>query len=76
VNAVNELLRPVNIGEPFTPSVSYTTEEEIQVLLACAELCKTSEKVTRTGIRDKLGRNNKQYSQIIMPVSDKHRIAL
>jgi hypothetical protein len=69
-------------GEAFTPSVnaappvSYTSEEEVQVLLAYAELCKTSEKVTRTGIRDKLGWNNKQYSRVIMPVCDKHQIAL
>jgi hypothetical protein len=69
-------------GERFTPSVnpepsaSYTPEEEVQVLLAYAELCKTSEKVTRTGIRDKLGWNNKQYSRVVMPVCDKHQIAL
>jgi hypothetical protein len=69
------------MSERFTPAVNaeapgYTPEEEAQVLLAYAELCKSREKVTRTGIRDKLGWNNKQYSRVVMPVCEKHQIAL
>jgi hypothetical protein len=86
VNAVNGLHGPVNAGESFTgereaftPSVNstqsgFTSEEEVQVLLAYADLLKAGEKVTRTAIRDRLGWNNKQYSRVIMPVCDKHHI--
>lgn len=58
-----------NIPPTFTPA------EEVQVLLAYAEMLKSGKPVTRTGIRDHLGWNNKQYERVIKPVCDKHKIA-
>jgi Helicase HerA, central domain len=69
-----------NYSPPFTPhlvndSPTFTADEEVQVLLAYTELLKAGEKVTRTGLRDLLKWNNKQYERIVKPVCDKHHIA-
>jgi Helicase HerA, central domain len=52
----------------------FTSDEEIQVLLTYAELLKVGTVVTRTGIRDYLKWDNKQYTRVIKPVCDKHHI--
>ncbi len=88
-NAVNEPVKPVNAsvnnGE-YSPesenysqpsenySPAFTPAEEVQVLLAYAEMLKAEKQVTRTGIRDLLDWDNKQYQRIIKPVCDKHHI--
>jgi FtsK/SpoIIIE family len=82
VNAVNAPVKPenagVNVGEyshqPENVSPSFTAAEETQVLLAYAELLKAGRPVTRTGIRDELDWDNKQYTRIVKPVCDKHNI--
>ena len=81
-NAVNEPGKPVNssvnAGEYSQASENVLTvfspAEETQVLLAYAEMLKTGKPVTRTGIRDQLGWDNRQYQRVIKPVCDKHKI--
>jgi FtsK/SpoIIIE family len=83
VNGVNALEKLVNASvndseyspEPENNSPLFTPAEEVQVLLAYAEVLKSEKQVTRTGIRDLLGWDNKQYQRIIKPVCDKHHIA-
>jgi hypothetical protein len=82
-NAVNEPVKPVNAsvndGEysPATENIlmTFTPSEEVQVLLAYAEMLKSEKQITRTGIRDLLKWDNKQYQRIVKPVCDKHHIA-
>jgi hypothetical protein len=82
VNAVNEPGKrgedTVNGREHSPQSVNvppaFTSAEEVQVLLAYAEMLKSGKPVTRTGIRDQLGWNNKQYERVIKPVCDTHKI--
>jgi hypothetical protein len=69
VNGREYSLEPVNVSPTFTPA------EETQVLLAYAEILKVGKPVTRTGIRDSLGWNNKQYERVIKPVCDKYQIS-
>ena len=56
-------------------SQGYSQDEEVSVLKAFAELAKTG-KVTRTGIRDYLDWNSKQYQRVIMPVCEKHGLCM
>lgn len=90
VNMVNEPVKPVNalvnVGE-YSPvgvnnspaavnnSPTFTQAEEVQVLLAYAELLKANDgkPVTRTALRDALGWNNKQYPKLAA-ICDKHHI--
>jgi hypothetical protein len=85
VNGVNSVNGPVklvnasvNVGEfshqSENVSPTFTAAEETQVLLAYAELLKAGKPVTRTGIRDELEWDNKQYTRIVKPVCDKHNI--
>lgn len=67
-------------GESFTVEIEdqadgmYTPEKEKAIILAAFELATSGQKVTRSGIRDRLGWTNKQWD-IIKAVCDKHRIA-
>jgi len=82
VNSVNAPVKLVNasmhVGEyshqSENVSPTFTASEEMQVLLAYAELLKAGKTVTRTGIRDELQWDNKQYTRIVKPVCDKHNI--
>ncbi len=85
VNGVNSVNAPaklvnasMNVGEyshqSENVSPTFTASEEMQVLLAYAELLKAGKTVTRTGIRDELQWDNKQYTRIVKPVCDKHNI--
>ena len=82
VNSVNAPAKLVNasmhVGEyshqSENVSPTFTAAEETQVLLAYAELLKAGKPVTRTGIRDELQWDNKQYTRIVKPVCDKHNI--
>lgn len=76
MNTVNELHKPGETVECFTEEKNYSPEEELQVILASVEIVQQGKKITRTGIRDHLKWNNKQYSRIIMPVCDKRKIAM
>jgi hypothetical protein len=67
-NAGEHSPEPENVPSTFTPA------EQAQVLLAYAELLKAGKPVTRTGIRDQLGWDNKQYTRVIKPVCDKYHI--
>jgi hypothetical protein len=60
--------------EPVNIPPAFTSAEEVQVLLAYADMLKSGRPVTRTGIRDSLGWNNKQYERVIKPVCDTHKI--
>jgi hypothetical protein len=81
-NVVNEPVKPVNASvnaSEYSPAPenippAFTQAEETQVLLAYAETLKSGKPVTRTGIRDLLDWDNKQYQRIIKPVCDKHHI--
>ncbi len=86
VNPVNAPMKPVNRAENggeysprseniHMPSPPYSPAEEMQVILAYAELQKSGKTPTRTGIRDYLAWDNKQYQRVIKPVCDKHTIA-
>lgn len=86
-NVVNRSEKLVNAsvnGREYSPtavnvpqvSPQYSQAEEVQVLLAYGELQKAGRAVTRTGIRDHLKWDNKQYQRIIKPVCDKHNIAV
>ena len=82
-NAVNGLGKPVNAGVndgEYSQArenilTAFTPAEEVQVLMAYAEMLKAGEKITRTGIRDYLKWNNRQYQRIVKPVCDRHHIA-
>jgi Helicase HerA, central domain len=73
VNAVNA----VNGSEEQT---GYSHAEEMQVVLAYAELVKSAlpgdPPITRTAIMKHLEWNTKHYQRIVKPVCDKHGIAL
>ena len=81
-NAVNGPVKVVNTSvnvdeyshQSENVSPTFTAAEEMQVLLAYAELLKAGKTVTRTGIRDELQWDNKQYTRIVKPVCDKHNI--
>jgi FtsK/SpoIIIE family len=82
-NAVNALEKRVNASEnegehsPIAENVlpGYTQSEEVQVLLAWAELQRSDKPMTRTALMEHLGWNRKtHYSRIIKPVCDKHHI--
>jgi hypothetical protein len=80
--AVNEPEKRGNAAENVSESSpaqehgfpTFSPAEEVQVLLAYAELLKAGTSVTRTGIRDHLKWDNKQYTRVIKPVCDKHHI--
>jgi FtsK/SpoIIIE family len=82
VNAVNEHVKGgedtengrEHSPEPVNIPPAFTSAEEVQVLLAYADMLKSGKPVTRTGIRDQLGWNNKQYERVIKPVCDTHKI--
>jgi hypothetical protein len=82
VNMVNEPVKLVNAsvnGSEYSPRSenihpAFTPAEETQVLLAYAEMLRSGTKITRTGIRDYLGWDNKEYQRIVKPVCDKHNI--
>lgn len=83
VNDVNALQRQVNVGvndREYSQAAgnihkAFTSEQEAQVLRAYAEMLSTGEKITRTGLREKLGWNNRQFSEILKPICDRHGIA-
>lgn len=70
------LVNPVNDSEEQT---GYSHAEEMQVILAYAELIKSAlpgdPPITRTAIMRHLEWNTKHYQRIVKPVCDKHGIA-
>jgi hypothetical protein len=72
--------RPVNAVNGNEEQTGYSHAEEMQVVLAYAELVKSAlpgdPPITRTAIMKHLEWNTKHYQRIVKPVCDKHGIAL